>query len=462
MIRIENLENCARNSLINLLGNHPKMGTQRKRNLILKEAGLDQFAIDINLEGTATDISGEIIDVLSNYGSLDDGDTALGRLLVTIQKYTGKENQGLIEQLVQKYKLIKTNSKGSSKILQISTINVLIITALKAELDALKTCDNDSGNSWEEHQDSLGYSYYKKTFQDSNGTDLTIAAASAVDMGETQVTQLATRLIAELKPSCLAMTGVCAGNKEDVFLGDVIVADRVFKFDHGKLIASYQEIGGKRIRTEEIAHDITTYNLKPLWKSKIQNFSQDWIKTIQTSRPKSYAHQERWLLHKLYDRQENPEAYPSPENHPKRTIECPDWLEVLDRLSQQNFLTTEPFELTEQGIREVKIERLKYPDKQRYRDLSIPQLHIGVIATTSKVQEDPEIFERLKKLERKALGVEMESAAIGAVAETHNIPMIVVKSVQDYGDYDKNDQFRFYAAETSARFLLNFLTISSL
>ncbi|VEP12174.1 Nucleoside phosphorylase-like (fragment) [Hyella patelloides LEGE 07179] len=51
----------------------------------------------------------------------------------------------------------------------------------------------------------------------------------------------------------------------------------------------------------------------------------------------------------------------------------------------------------------------------------------------------------------------MEGAAVGAVAEIHDIPMIVFKSVQDYADYDKSDQFRLYAAETSARFLLAFL-----
>ncbi len=51
----------------------------------------------------------------------------------------------------------------------------------------------------------------------------------------------------------------------------------------------------------------------------------------------------------------------------------------------------------------------------------------------------------------------MEGAAIGRVAEIEEIPMIVVKSVSDYGDLDKNDQFRHYAAETSARFLLEFM-----
>ncbi|WP_144876348.1 5'-methylthioadenosine/S-adenosylhomocysteine nucleosidase, partial [Hyella patelloides] len=327
-----------------------------------------------------------------------------------------------------------------------SQVDVLVITALKDELDALLECDNDSGKSWEEHQDSLGYSYYKITLKKSNEDDLTIAAASTMDMGETKVSELATRLITELKPSCLAMTGVCAGNKEDVFLGDVIVADRVFQFDYGKLIAYYQEVKGHKFRTEEISYDITTYNLKPLWKHKVQNFSQGWIEKIQTIRPKSYQHQEHWLLNKLYDYQENSESNLTPQKHPERVTECPDWRQVIERLRKQELLKTDSFELTEQGTEEVENERLLCLDDERYRDPSIPQVHIGVIGTTSYVQKDPEIFERLKRVQRKAIGIEMEGAAVGAVAEIHDIPMIVFKSVQDYADYDKSDQFRLYAA----------------
>ena len=131
------------------------------------------------------------------------------------------------------------------------------------------------------------------------------------------------------------MTGICAGNKDDVFLGDVIVAERVFKFDYGKLIAYYQEIEGQKIRTEEIFHDITTYNLKPLWKHKIENFPSDWIETIQTKRPLSYTHQERLLLHTLYNYRKDSNTYTEPQKHPKRSNECPDWREIIKRLRKQ-------------------------------------------------------------------------------------------------------------------------------
>ena len=339
-----------------------------------------------------------------------------------------------------------------------STIDILIITALKDELDALKNCDNQSGNSWQELKDSSNYSYYKGTLNHKNGTQLNIVAARPVEMGEIYTSNLVTRLISELKPRCLAMTGVCAGNKKDVFLGDVIVANQVFKFDYGKLVAHYESIDNQQIRTEEIFHNIRTYNLKRQWELAIQEFPQDWLNTIQTSRPKSYYHQERWLLHKLYDYQQQPYKYLPPQHHSERQTECRDWSKVIQRLEKQKLLKIDPFELTEEAVKKVKNERLKYLEYQHYKDPSSPKIHTGVIATTSKVQQDPQLFQRIEKLQRKILGVEMEGTAIGAVAEIEEIPMIIVKAVQDYADHDKNDLFREYVAEVSARFLLAFFT----
>ncbi|NEO53440.1 MAG: 5'-methylthioadenosine/S-adenosylhomocysteine nucleosidase [Okeania sp. SIO3B5] len=343
-----------------------------------------------------------------------------------------------------------------------STIDILIITALKDELDALKNCDNQSGNTWQEFKDSSNFPYYKTTLNHKNGTQLNILAARPPEMGENYTNNLATRLISELKPSCLAMTGVCAGNKEKkVFLGDVIVAKEVFKFDYGKLVAYYESIDNQQIRNKEIFHEIRTYNLNFKWKLAIEDFPQDWLNTIKTPRPKSYYHQERWLLHKLYNFQQQPDKYSSPDQHPERQTECPDWREAIQRLKKQELLKTDSLELTEKAVKEIKNERLEYLENQRYKDPLNPEIHPGVIATTSKVQKDPQLFQRIEKLQRKILGVEMEGAAIGVVGAISEIPIIIVKGVQDYADHDKNDQFREYAAEVSARFLLAFFTTIS-
>ncbi|MCP4109936.1 MAG: hypothetical protein GY749_31180 [Desulfobacteraceae bacterium] len=128
----------------------------------------------------------------------------------------------------------------------------------------------------------------------------TAASARPTEMGEGFTTHLATRLVRELNPVCLAMVGICAGNQDDVFLGDVIVADRVFKIDDGKLKVYIEEKENTNIREEEVSHNIQTYNLSKRWKHQAEDFSNEWIATVQRSRPKSYAHQERWILHHLY------------------------------------------------------------------------------------------------------------------------------------------------------------------
>ncbi|NEP27924.1 hypothetical protein [Moorena sp. SIO3I6] len=441
-------------SLLNIFSNID--GIAGRKGLLIK-AGVDKYFINrLNFNSNINEFITSLVSQFKDYRGSSQKEY---HPLVSFLDYILKEppqKYNLDDQDLEIFTKLQTGSgiKAPSS----TTIDILIITALKDELDALKNCDNQSGKTWQELKDSSDYPYYQTTLTHSNGTQLTIVAAHPVEMGEYYTNNLATRLVSELKPRCLGMTGVCAGNKEKTFLGDVVVANRVFKFDYGKLVASYENQHGKQIITEEIFHDIRTYNLKGQWDITIQNFPEDWLNTIQIPRPKSYYHQERWLLHKLYDYQQQPDCYHSPQSHPERRTECPDWREVRKRLIEKDLLESDGLGLTEQAIKEINNERLDYLEEEHYKDPLNPQIKIGVIATTSKVQKDPKLFERLEKLQRKALGVEMEGAAIGAVAEIHEIPMIVVKGVQDYADYDKNDQFRHYAAEVSARFLLAFFT----
>lgn len=356
-----------------------------------------------------------------------------------------------VESSTYKNLILQSNNQAQS-----SEIDVLVITALKDELDALLKCVDESSHSWQEYKDSQGFSYYKQTFKHSNGILITVAAARAVSMGELHAANVAIRLIQELKPSCIAMTGICAGRQGEVFLGDVIVADRVFKIDSGKLKAYDEQQGSEVIRKEEIFHDIQTYNLLPLWKHQVENLSKDWVKTIKGNRPRSFFHQNQWLLHKLYNHEIDSDKEPSPLNHPERKQECPAWAQVVQQLVQKRLLKKKGLGLTATAKRKVEQERLQYPDCLPSDPLE-PEVRVAPIGTSSMVQQDPQLFSRLEKIGRKTLGVEMESAAIGAVAELHQLPMVIVKSVSDYGDHEKDDQFRHYAAETSARFLLAFL-----
>ena len=103
-----------------------------------------------------------------------------------------------------------------------------------------------------------------------------IAAASFDEMGGDVSAFRATALIKFLDPACLAMCGICAGKKKDVFLGDVIVASRVYRYDSGKFSASRRDAEG--LRVEEFFHDFKTFNLKDTWRMDAAYFARekDW------------------------------------------------------------------------------------------------------------------------------------------------------------------------------------------
>ena len=114
--------------------------------------------------------------------------------------------------------------------------------------------------------------------------------------------------------------------------------------------------------------------------------------------------------------------------------------------------------LTSAGRRHVEELRDRYPPDGFPGELSWPEVHIAPIATGGRVVEDEELFPTIHTSVRKTLGVDMEGAAIGAVAAIEDVDhCIVVKGVQDHADREKDDRYRAYAIETSYRFLIAFL-----
>lgn len=81
-------------------------------------------------------------------------------------------------------------------------------------------------------------------------------------------------------------------------------------------------------------------------------------------------------------------------------------------------------------------------------------LHVGPLASGASVLEDPEITESIQGQHRKLLGVEMEAYGVFAAANEAPYPqpsVIVLKSVCDFANADKNDGHQEYASYTSAK-----------
>ncbi|WP_437760194.1 pentapeptide repeat-containing protein [Sorangium sp. So ce1389] len=331
-------------------------------------------------------------------------------------------------------------------------VDALVVTALQDELEAVLALGEGGRDGWREARDPAGFPYYVREVPNDRGQPLRVAAAWSGRMGESAAAARAQGLIEELDPGCLAMCGICAGRRGEVSLGDVIVADRVYSYDEGKRVAPGGDGGGG-----EFFHDIETYNLERTWNMDAALFAREFERQapLARERPPSKASQAWWLRHALYASQV--EGGPPPVLLPERAARCPGWTERIGELEAQGVLRIGDggLELTEAGVAQVRRDRVVHPDgpppARPFR------VHIGPIATGKAVQEDAGLFERLKPIGRRVLGVEMEAAAIGYVAERLGRRSIIAKAVSDHGDHEKDDSFRAFACRASAEFLFAFL-----
>jgi nucleoside phosphorylase len=323
-------------------------------------------------------------------------------------------------------------------------IDVLVIAALDIELDALLDCSPGWSKKNLEEQD-----YWQKTFKTIRNRKFTIAAATSGKPGRTKAVQVATLLKTRLKPNCFAMIGICAGNPDKVFQGDVIVADKIVDISPAEQRSTSEGL------VKDIS-DIKSYNLESPWQANVKSLAKSWVEEFIEARPKSKQHQEWWLLDQLRDRKKV--LVDEFRTNSEREKQCPDWNIILQRLQSKSLIVIDgkSIRLTEKGENYVN-EDYVYQLGNKREDSGRVTVHLGSIGTGNSVQKIPGLFKELSENKgvRSILGIEMEAIAIGEVADGK--PTIVVKAVQDYADLEKDHQFRRYACEASARFLLHFL-----
>nr|WP_081648538.1 hypothetical protein [Pseudomonas sp. P818] len=94
-----------------------------------------------------------------------------------------------------------------------------------------------------------------------------------------------------------------------------------------------------------------------------------------------------------------------------------------------------------------------FKGKRPSHDLSVK---VGPVASGAVVLEDPSTVELIRSQNRKTLGIEMEAYGIMSAAfymGAERPVTIVIKSVCDFADPNKNNDWQPYAAYTSARYL---------
>jgi WD40 repeat protein/nucleoside phosphorylase/type II secretory pathway predicted ATPase ExeA len=328
-------------------------------------------------------------------------------------------------------------------------LDVVILAALQDELEAVLALGEGGRAGWEEKRDLQKFRYFRRRFPRDGGRDLVIAAAWIGEMGERAATSRGQQLVKELNPACLAMCGICAGWRKKLALGDVVVADRLYSYDHGKIVVAK---GGE----EELFHDLETFSLEKTWKMDAAFLARAVpLATLAAERPPSREAQRLWLLDALHAHEK--EGASPPEARAEWATACPDHAAVLLALDAEKLvdLGAETLALTDNGHKAVRRERRLYPAGRKVdRELRI---EVGALATGKTVREDPELFERLARLVRSTIAVDMEGMAIAEVAERFGRRSIVVKAVSDHADHEKDDRYRAFACKASATFLLAFL-----
>lgn len=325
-------------------------------------------------------------------------------------------------------------------------IDVLIVTAVKEEYDEALKVDDGALDQWLRETGPTGFEVAFRTYRTASGKPIRVALTRAIEMRGVAAANAAWPLIQEYKPRCLAMCGVCAGRRGEANLGDVIVGDVLYTYDTGAVVAEY-DADGKR--HERFKGEPCPYRLDGRWKQRAESFvvapDTGWLKT----RPLSLESQGNWLLDRLFA------GDTAPAEHPERAACCPAWKEAIARLRKLELVTSRGLALTAKGRVYVEELRLLHPDG---RPTQPPfRVRVAPIATGSSVVRDQLIFERLSESMRKVVGLEMEAAAIGAIAHISDIRMLVMKGVMDHGDEDKDDGFKSFAARASAECLICFL-----
>ncbi len=90
---------------------------------------------------------------------------------------------------------------------------------------------------------------------------------------------------------------------------------------------------------------------------------------------------------------------------------------------------------------------------------SLPHIHIGPIACGEKVIASAEEVERLCGINRKLVGIEMESAGVASASfsTVKKIGFLTIRSICDFADKGKDDNWQEYAAYAAAAFLRTFV-----
>jgi nucleoside phosphorylase len=322
---------------------------------------------------------------------------------------------------------------------------ICILCALAEEARSFMATATDLGVSeFRPAFSSEHLQYYHGTITTRRGEQLSIQVSWQTGYGPLEAGLHMQRMLGEFKPIFAAMTGICAGDRDSVALGDIIVAEKAFSIDTGKVI---QHKRGQRQQ-----YDTETYLPPPAILHFVRGFDGWQARVACIERPISRRQQRDWLLTTLLA-----ETSPSIDmiGIPRLDRYAPDWRKIVHMLQQEPdaYLTRAR---TLQDAASIS-DLLYGPDIFPYTDPDTPRVHIVPMASSSAVRADRP-FETIRVPVRHTVALDMEGASFYRTAA--NFPdtlFLLVKGVADYAEGEKDDSYRAYASAVSAAYVLSLI-----
>jgi nucleoside phosphorylase len=325
-------------------------------------------------------------------------------------------------------------------------MDILIIAALQEEFEAARDvglagyAENPGIAAWAEQDRSTSVPYLSGNYELAGGGRLSVALARPTRMGGAATAPVVSSLVERLKPRCLAMCGVCAGNPAIVALGDVVVAEAAYIYDEGKRTG------------ESVVADHRQIPALDTWVRAAQDMS---TRDLPSYGGVSDREARIWLLERLY-------AGDDPKNHPGRTRYLPGhmWVEQIRALQAERLINVDGnrLSLTAEGF--SYIEDMIFTDAEGPAKLPFV-VRAGPMASGNVVVNDGVTWAQLAQWGvRSVAGLDLETATIAYTAHRLEVPeWVVAKGVMDHADPRKDDRYKAFAARASAEVLYKLLAI---
>ncbi|MCX4239750.1 tetratricopeptide repeat protein [Paraliomyxa miuraensis] len=330
-----------------------------------------------------------------------------------------------------------------------ASIDVVIITAAEGEDTALLEVSEGVLSPWTKIPSPQGYAseVYRAAFDSlaTPGRPIHVITTRPPRMGGDHAANAAGLLVGAFEPRCIAMCGVCAGRPEWTELGDVLIAERVWRYDTGERVNAVP--GGRPV----FKKDTELFSLSAKWLRAAENAAKEW-KTWPgrddawlRARPRPLELQASWLMKELAE-ERDPAAHPDVERL------CASWSDVVEQLVADGLV--EDGQLTDSGRKHLRGMLFKHKGLPEPAAWAV---HVGPVATGNRLVRDVDIWQELEDEQRLVRGFDMELAAVGAAGWASEIPFLAVKGVMDFGLPHRHRGFRPFAARASAEVLVRLL-----